>query len=124
MSPDRGNRLWRVPSDAVLQVVGTAAVLALLLVRARARTVGIRWRDFLYPAGPRQLLAVAYYDLVYVTAVSGAFVLAILLARQRPKLQRTLAWLYVSLAVLSLIMALVNEMALRELGRPLTYQWL
>ena len=108
----------------MIQVVGTGVVLAVFLVGVRWGTAGFTWRPLTHLAGVRRLVVLAYYDLVYVAAVSGAFVVALLLARRRPRAQRILAWLYVGLAVLSLVMAYVNEKALRELGSPLTYQWL
>ncbi len=124
MTPDRGKRIEWDSTDALLQVVGTGAMLALFLARTRWWAAGLSWRHFAHVASARDLVVLAYYDLVYVTVASGAFVGALLLARRRPRAQRILAWLYVALAVLSLIMAYVNEKALRELGSPLTYQWL
>jgi lipoteichoic acid synthase len=124
MIPDRAKPIAWDPNDGLLQVVGTGAVLALFLARMRWWSAGFSWRDFADMASARELVVLPYYDLVYVTVLTGAFVGALLLARRRPGAQRILVWLYVAVAVLSLVMASVNQKALRELGSPLTYQWL
>jgi lipoteichoic acid synthase len=124
MSPGLEKPIEGDSTDVLLQVVGTGAVLALFLARPRWWAARLSWRHFAHVASAREIAVLAYYDLVYVTVVSGAFVGALLLARHRPRAQRILARLFVALAVLSLLMAYVNEKALRELGGPLTYQWL
>ena len=125
MTTDRGKPIDWESTAGLPQVVATGAVLALFLARTRWwGTAGLSGRHFADWASARNLVTVIYYDLVYVTIVSSAFVGALLLARHRPRLQRILAWAFVALAVLSLVMAYVNEKALRELGSPLTYQWL
>jgi arylsulfatase A-like enzyme len=124
MNPDRAKPIEWDSSDFLLQVLGTGAVLALSLARIRWGAAGWRWGQFPPAARAVELISVTYYDLVYVTVVSIAFMGVLLGVRHRPAAGRTLAWLYVALAVLSLIMGCVNEKALRELGSPLTYQWL
>lgn len=124
MTSDRGTRIEWDWTDALLQVVGTGAVLALFLARMRLWAAGLSWRHFAHVASACDLVALAYYDLIYVTVVSGVFAGALLLVRWRPRAARIVCGLYVVLAVLSLVMAYVNAKALRELGSPLTYQWL
>jgi hypothetical protein len=48
---------------------------------------GFSWRHLAHVAGARELVVLAYHDLVYVTVVSGAFVGALLLARRRSATQ-------------------------------------
>lgn len=99
-------------------------MLALFLVDMRWRAAGFTWRQVTHLAGVRELVMLAYYDVVYVAVASGAFIGALRVARGRPRVERILGWLNIALAIFSLVMAYVNEKALRELGSPLTYQWL
>lgn len=124
MSSDRGRPREGDATDALLQVLGTGVVLALFLARTRLWAPGLSWRHLAHVASARELVALAYYDLLYVTAVSAVFAGTLLLVRPRPRAARILCRLYLVLAVLSLVMAYVNAKALRELGSPLTYQWL
>jgi len=124
MTPDRAKLIGWHSSDGLLQVGGAGAVLALFLARIRWGAAGFTWGHFLSGPRVRELISLAYYDLLYVTVMSAAFVGVLLLAGRRPRAGRMVARLYVPVAVLSLIMAYVNQRALRELGSPLTYQWL
>jgi len=99
-------------------------MLALFLSRTRLWAAGLSWRQVASVGGARQFLALTYYDLLYVTVVTGAFAGALLLVRGRPWVRRIIRGSYVALAVLSLVLAYVNAKALKELGSPLTYQWL
>jgi arylsulfatase A-like enzyme len=124
MSSDQVKAIDAVPTDGLLQVVGSGSVLALLLIRIRGWEAGLTWQVLRPWVNARKLAALGYYDVVYVTFVTAAFAAGLVAARRRPRAQRILAWLYVATAVLTLIMACVNQTALRELGSPLTYQWL
>ena len=121
MTTDRGQPREQDSADGLPQVVGTGLVLALFLVDMRWRAAGFTWRQVTHLAGVRELVMLAYYDVVYVAVASGAFIGALRVARGRPRVERILGWLNIALAIFSLVMAYVNEKALRELGSPLTY---
>ncbi len=116
--------MHREVREGLVQIVGTGAVLALLLVRMRWWLTGLNSRHLTPLASARGLIAAGYYDLVFVTILTAAFVTALLLVGRRRRARRLLVWSFIACAVLSLIMAYVNERAVRELGSPLTYQWL
>src|SRR6266540_3348072 len=105
MTPDRAKLIGWHPSDGLLQVGGAGAVLALFLARIRWGAAGFTWGHFLSGPRVRELISLAYYDLLYVTVMSAAFVGLLLLAGRRPRAGRMVARLYVPVAVLSLIMA-------------------
>lgn len=63
-------------------------------------------------------------DLVYVAATTALGALVLLVARRRPSLVRGILLGFAVVAAISVVAAFANPLALRELGHPLTYQWL
>lgn len=72
---------------------------------------------------PRVGLA-AYYDLVYVALITLPFLALLLIAKRHPKVQRALYGAFLTVALVSLLIHLVNIKVVAGLGRPLNYQWL
>jgi arylsulfatase A-like enzyme len=107
-------------------VLGMAAVLAAFLARGRVyQMLGARRGA---GAGALELSAnivVAMRgDLLFVAGITAVFGAAIWLGRGQPGLRRVLKAAWVALVAITVLMALVNVVALHELGQPLTYQWL
>ncbi len=111
-------------TDRLLKVFGTGAALVFLLVCIRMGGAGRAWRPFRPLGTMRELVVLGYYDIIYVAVVCGVFAAGLVLTRRWPRVQQPLEWLFFAVALFSILMACVNEKALRELGRPLTYQWL
>ena len=63
-------------------------------------------------------------DLVYVVATTALGALVLLIARRRPSVVRGILLSFAVVAAISVVAAFANPLALRELGHPLTYQWL
>jgi hypothetical protein len=63
-------------------------------------------------------------DLTYAVALTAGFGLAAWLARNRPGMRRALQRLWLVLAGLSVLLALINKIVVGRLGQPLSYQWL
>lgn len=124
MSSDRGTPRERDATDPLVGIGGMGVVLALFLGRTRLWAAGLSWKQVASWGGARQVLELTYYDVLYVAVATGACAGAILLVRGRPQAVRIIRGLYGALAGLSLVLAYVNAKALKELGSPLTYQWL
>ncbi len=71
----------------------------------------------------KPVFAANIYDVLYIGILSAAFLLPILLLKNK-KWQRVVFLLYCILAVLSLSFSIINITAVHYLGRPFNYQWL
>lgn len=112
------------PRDAAAAIVCTAGALLPLLAAIRARVTGLGWESLMEPQVtiPKVLVA-SYYDFALV---AGVTILALALARVAQRFgrgDRAVAALHHGIAVVILVAALVNIVAVALLRRPLGYQW-
>lgn len=106
------------------RVVATGLALAVVLGVVRTKLL-FGWADLRAPLDLATRAGLgAYYDLAYVTALTVAFLLGLLLVRRSHLGSRLLWALYLGAALLSVVLALVNVPAIEVLGRPINYQWL
>ncbi len=115
----------RVARHPLVHIISTSCSLCLLLLLIRAAILGLGWISFqtLWLQIP-YLLVAGYSDFAYAGGITILFVSLVALCRNHPQGQRLLAHLYTSIALVSLLMALVNIQMVQMLGRPFTYQWL
>lgn len=115
----------RVGRHPLVQIVSTSCSLCLGLLLIRAAILGLSWISFqTLSLQVPYLLVAGYYDFAYAGGITVLFVSLVALCRNHPQGQRLLAHLYTSIALVSLLMALVNIQMVQMLGGPFTYQWL
>ena len=110
------------PDDWV-RLAATSLSLALLLMIVRTRVISFDYIPSV-PARAGRLVLAAYYDFVYVAAVTAAFLGFFLIARRNQKSRRALFRAFLGIALVSLLAALANVKVVPMLGRPMNYQWL
>lgn len=71
-----------------------------------------------------QVLMAGYYDLLYVVLITLIFLSCLLPIRRNLNAQRLVYSIYVGLAIISLVVALLNKIIVPMLGTPFNYQWL
>jgi arylsulfatase A-like enzyme len=81
-------------------------------------------RAFCGGEGVLEALLGGVSDLAYVAALTLLGTLALRLAGPRQRAVRAIEWGFMAAAVVSIVAGFANSIALRELGHPLTYQWL
>jgi arylsulfatase A-like enzyme len=108
---------------ALARTVGSGLLLAACLALPRAA-------GLLCPANACSPVRIHQWawgtiaDLAYVTGLTALVAVACLAARRRPALLRGLQWGFVGIGAVSILAAWANPIALRELGHPVSYQWL
>jgi lipoteichoic acid synthase len=114
----------RSSTDDLARIAAMGAVLAVYLARVRVYQA----LALSTTAVPLQLagnIAVAMRsDLAYVICLTGGFGGAVWLARLRPGIRHALVRMWIIVVGLSVVLALVNRLAVIRLGQPLSYQWL
>lgn len=105
-----------------LASASAALGLVLLSIRAYMRYGAPELKTPMRLAGGP--VATVYYDVVYVAGMTLMFALALLLARNSPRVRGFLHAVFRGAALFSVLLALINIRAIAELGRPLSYQWL
>jgi lipoteichoic acid synthase len=111
------------PREDLARIAAMAVVLAVYLARGRV------YEALAEPASDMLVLAanIAFAirsDLSYVVGLTVGFGAAVWLARRHPRMRHILMALWFTLVGLSVVLALVNRMALPRLGQPISYQWL
>ena len=111
--------------NSLMKILSISLSLSVFLALIRAYIIGFRWRFSwaVLTLLPRMFLA-AYYDLSFVAVITLLFLGSLLLIRNHQKTQRLLCFIYADIALLALILALINIIALQMLGGPFNYQWL
>lgn len=113
-------------TEARVRILTTAAIVGLLLIPIRAKTVGyltietlVGWREHLVPAA-----MTACYDVLFV-AGTAVFFLALLAPVVRRRLRpRTTARLHLAFSILTLVDGVTNIVVVPWLGQPFNFQWL
>ena len=125
--------LWRrvlrrhistISAPLAIRVVCLSIVLFAFLLVVRMQLVGLSWlatqsKATLVP----KMLALGYYDFIYVAGLTTIFLALLALTPNRRRLRQLLFWSFCGLALLSLLIAAVNAQIVAAIGRPFTYQW-
>jgi lipoteichoic acid synthase len=107
----------------IAEAIGTGALLALAMAWPRAGPLLCRGASCADVRVGPTLWGLAA-DLSYVAAITVVCILALLIAAPRPGAVRGILGAFRMVAGISVVAAFANPIALRELGHPLTYQWL
>jgi len=120
-----GLRNQQTPMSHALKILCTGVSLFFLLSLIRSYIMQLP-RVYLHPSLDLilQKLCAGFYDLIYVVVITAFFLIILLPIRKNQKAQRLLYFIYVGIALLSLIIAFLNIEAVRMLARPFNYQWL
>ena len=114
----------RSTTDDLARIAAMGAVLAVYLARVRVYQA----LALSTTAAPLQLAGnitlAMRSDLAYVICLTAGFGGAVWLARLRPGIRRALLRIWIIVVGLSVVLALVNRLAVIRLGQPLSYQWL
>jgi lipoteichoic acid synthase len=105
------------------RIAAMGAVLAVYLARVRAYQALSQSTTAALEVSGNIALAMRP-DLTYVIGLTAGFSAAVWLTRHRPGIRRTLMSMWIILVGLSVLLALVNRIAVNKLGQPLSYQWL
>jgi lipoteichoic acid synthase len=105
-------------------IVSTGFVLAFNLVLLRSSVTGLSWDFYLHPiAFLSQITWSAFYDVFYVLALTGFFLLLLKLFKTRGKISTFFQWLYISISFLSLLIGILNIKIVETIGKPFDYGW-
>ena len=119
------HRHSRIPIIATLKILCTGAILFIFLLIARAKILGFDLNPLLSSGLDILKLGLAgYYDFCYVGFISLIFFGFCLLSRNSQKVNNRIFFVFLSVAVFSLIVGFLNIRIVKILGRPFNYQWL
>jgi lipoteichoic acid synthase len=113
----------RSEPDYRVKLLAASLSLGLILMFARGEVIGFRYVQSLLGRASRLILA-AYYDFLYVTLVTVAFLGLLLMPRRSERARRGIYRLFLLVALASVLVALANIKVVPMLGRPFNYQWL
>lgn len=106
-------------------IMCTGASLLVVLFAARISAYGLGWKMY-HDAGHTapQALWAGFYDYLYVLVLTIFFCLLAFVCQRRVALRRIITGVYISIAFLSAVAALLNIQVLEKLGKPFNMRWL
>jgi lipoteichoic acid synthase len=119
-------RTTAATDDVVVRYRIAAIGIVLAVYLARQRVMWVLARGPAESGAPqlRAIMSAPFEDLLYVLLLVAGFILAAWLVRRAPRLVRLVWRLYLVAVVLSVILSIVNLIALTRLRQPISYQWL
>jgi phosphoglycerol transferase MdoB-like AlkP superfamily enzyme len=107
-------------SRAYLHCIATGLSLSVFLVLVRFKVIGFPVRSTVFSTFLPKAVLTGYFDVLYAMGLTFFFGGLLLLL---PRKRRVVNGVFMGVAVVSLICALINVQMVKMLGTPFNYQW-
>ncbi|WMJ75546.1 LTA synthase family protein [Cytophagaceae bacterium ABcell3] len=111
--------------NLLYKIIGSYVFLLFVLLLIRGKVMQLSYFSFFTsPRSAPYILAAAWYDWLFISAITLFFLLLGYVWIHKVKRLKMLGYTYNGLAVLVILAALVNVVNVHMLGTPFNYQWL